>query len=183
MASSPAPDIVVVQVTDEGTSSDGPSSGGSSGNGSSGDGSSGGGGSNGGSSGGGSNGGSSDGGQDKNALEWLVLALGAAISLGVIGYLGYHVAFGSDEPADVRIVLDVGVPSADGSTAIVPVEVSNEGDMTAEGVVVEVCAGPDACGEVSFPYVPKGSKRKGSVGLSLPLAESPTSRVVSYREP
>ncbi len=53
----------------------------------------------------------------------------------------------------------------------------------AEAVVVEVCAGPDACAQVTFEYVPYQSKTTGTVGLEAPLRAPLTTRVVSYVDP
>jgi len=133
--------------------------------------------------------GSSDDNASSNWLEWTAFGLGVLITLSVVGYLGYQIATGSDEPANLQVTLQApeakpgGAQSAEasGETVLIPLEVKNTGDRVAEMAVVEVCAGPDACAQVSFAFVPKGSKRTGTVGLSAPLAEPPTSRVVSYR--
>ena len=66
---------------------------------------------------------------------------------------------------------------------LIPIEARNEGDHVAEAATVEVCAGPESCGEVSFSYIPKGSTRSGIVGLNAPLEAPVTTRVVSYRKP
>lgn len=114
-----------------------------------------------------------------NGLEWAVFALGVAITLSVIGYLGVQIATGSDEPA--HLVVSLQPPETRAGTVFIPLEVKNEGERVAEEAVIEVCAGADSCGEVTFRYVPKGSTRSGVVGLDAPLMERPTSRVVAYR--
>lgn len=128
---------------------------------------------------------SGDGGADQtsrtNVFEWTVFALGVAITLGVIGYLGVQIAVGSDEPAALQVTLQAQPAGVPGTTVLIPVEVENTGDRVAEEAVIEVCAGPDSCGTVSFAYIPKGSKRNGMVGLHAPLAAPVDSRVVSYR--
>ena len=136
-----------------------------------------------GSSGSGSNGGSSgsSGDQDKNGLEWTVFALGLAITLGVVGYMGYQVVAGSDEPADIQVTVKETTESE--GFVVIPVEATNEGDRVAEAALIEVCAGPESCGELSFAYIPKGSKRSGTVGLKAPLEAPITTRVVSFRKP
>ena len=93
----------------------------------------------------------------------------------------YEAIAGSDEPADVRV--EISGPTIEGEFAVFDVEARNEGDRVAEEAIIEVCAGPEACGEVSFTYIPQGSKRSGVVGLPAPLEAPVTTRVVSYRKP
>ena len=118
---------------------------------------------------------------DKNALEWSVTAVGAAIVLFVVGFFVYEWAAGASGPADLAVSL--GEPVTDSLTVEVPVEVRNAGERVAERVVVEVCAGPEACAEVSFDYVPYQSRASGTVGLRAPLEGPLTTRVVSFVDP
>lgn len=119
--------------------------------------------------------------QDKNVLEWAVTAAGALIVLFVLGFFVYELVAGASGPA--RLVVTLGAPEVEGATADVPVEIRNEGERVAEHAVVEVCAGPENCAEITFDYVPYQSKLTGTVGLEAPLGAAPTSRVVSYRDP
>ena len=107
-----------------------------------------------------------------------MFALGVAIALGVIGTLAVQWIAGSDRPAD--LVVELGAPAERRGQVRIPVEVFNAGDRVAEGAVVEVCAG-DACSEITFRYVPKGSTRTGEVGFAAPLGGPAETRVVSYR--
>lgn len=119
-----------------------------------------------------------------NWLEWTAFALGVLITVSVIGYLGVQIVTGSDEPAALRVTLQAPEePSAEisGATVLIPIEVENKGGRVAEEAVIEVCAGSESCGTVSFAYIPKGSKRTGKIGLSAPLAGPLKPRVVSYR--
>ena len=117
--------------------------------------------------------------QRSNVLEWAVFALGVAITLATVGYLVFQLVTGTDRPADLRVTLQE--TRQQNGTVLVPVEVENRGDRVAEVAVIEVCAGEDSCGEVSFAFIPKGSTRSGMVGLRAPLREPLSSRVVSYR--
>ncbi len=119
--------------------------------------------------------------EEKNWLEWTVFAIGLVITLGVIGYMSYQAIAGSDKPADIQVTLQE--PTLDGDFIIIPIEATNKGDRVAEGAMIEVCSGPDSCGEVTFTYIPQGSKRTGVVGLQAPLEEPLTTRVVSFRKP
>ena len=117
--------------------------------------------------------------EERNALEWAVFGLGLILVVGVLGFLVYQLVAGSDEPANLVVTFDT--PEERRGTVLIPLTVTNEGDQVAEAAVIEVCAGPDACGEVTFTYVPQGSTRQGVVGLTAPLAAPLTSRIVSYR--
>ena len=117
----------------------------------------------------------------KNALEWAVTGAGALIVLFVVGFFVYELVAGASGPADLTVTL--GETTTDSLTVEVPVSVSNDGQRVAENVVVEVCAGPEACAEVTFDYVPYQSKATGMVGLAAPLGAPLTTRVVSFRDP
>ena len=119
--------------------------------------------------------------QKKNALEWAVFAVGVAITLGVMGYLVYEVVTETNAPPDLQIAL---TEQRDrGPLLEVDVEVENSGDVVAEGAVIEVCGGPDACAELAIPYVPAGSRRSGTVSLNKPLSGPLETRAVSFRQP
>lgn len=119
--------------------------------------------------------------KDKNALEWGVTVAGGLIVLFVVGFFVYELVAGASGPADLRVSL--GEPSRDSVAFAIPVEIRNEGQRVAVGALVEVCAGPTSCAEVTFEYVPYQSKATGTAFLDAPLAAAPEARVVSYRDP
>lgn len=119
--------------------------------------------------------------RDKNALEWGVTIAGGLIVAFVIGFFVYELVAGASGPAD--LVVSLGEPTVDNLTVEVPIEVHNEGQAVAEVVVATVCAGPDACAEITFDYVPYQSTVTGVVGLEAPLRAPLTARVVSYVDP
>ena len=131
----------------------------------------------------GSDGGNSDreGGKGKNWLEWTVTLAGAILVLLVLGFLAYEWASSTGQPAELTVAL--GAPSVEGAAVEIPVTVRNEGAKVAEAAVVEVCAGPGSCAQLTFDYVPFKSEVSGEVGLEAPLTEPLSSRVVSYRNP
>ena len=125
-------------------------------------------------------------GKGKNALEWAVVLLGAAIVLFTFGYLTYKIISGADAPPDLRIALGSpetrSGPVPGQELVFVPVEVTNEGGTVAQEATIEVCAGETECARLDFPFVPHESVRKGQVGFNAPLAGPLRARVVSYRE-
>ena len=120
--------------------------------------------------------------EDKNALEWAITIVGAALVLFAFGYFVYSWITMPDEQK-AELVIEMKEPSTVGGIVEIPVEVRNEGARVAEAAVVEVCAGPDSCAQLTFDFVPFKSTVKGRVGLSAPLQQPLTSRMVSYREP
>lgn len=126
-------------------------------------------------------GGRTGGKEEKNALEWAMTLLGAALVLFVVGFLTYQLFAGTDRPAELQIRL--GEPRTNGSTVEVPVTVRNEGGRVAEAAVVEVCAGPESCAQLTFDYLPFESEFEGVMGLEAPLQAPLTTRVVSFRNP
>lgn len=117
--------------------------------------------------------------QKKNALEWTVSGIGLLVVLTVVGFQIYQIVAASDEPADLVVTLDA--PELQRGTLMIPLTVENEGDRVAEGAVIEVCAGPESCADLTFRYIPQGSTRTGTVGLGAPLEGPLETRVVSFR--
>jgi uncharacterized protein (TIGR02588 family) len=66
----------------------------------------------------------------KNALEWTVFAVGLVLVLATLGYLIRESIVSGDEPPDVAVRLGSPRPSRNGY--LLPVEVTNAGDATAE---------------------------------------------------
>lgn len=120
----------------------------------------------------------------KNAVEWTVFAVSLALTAAVLGALLYeHITAGSG-PA--RLEVTVGAAVASGTSYAVPVDVRNAGDTTAEDVQVSVAliGGAGETSEVTLPYVPYRSERRGWVVFSRkPSPGQLEARVLGYREP
>jgi uncharacterized protein (TIGR02588 family) len=121
-----------------------------------------------------------------NWLEWTVLGVSGALVLACAGVLAWEAARAGDGPPAVRVA--VGEPRPLGSGWGVPVIAVNEGDETAENVVVEVRLGegggaPSA--EVEVPYLPKGSRRSGWAVFPAPPPPGarPRARVLGFGQP
>lgn len=122
---------------------------------------------------------------EKNALEWGVFAVSLALISAVVGVLLYTHFTSQNRPPSIRIVL--GTPERSGDGYAVPLDVFNDGDVTAEEVEIEVVLAGDReerRSAVVLAFVPHGSHRRAWVGF----AEEPRpgrlrARVVGYREP
>ena len=99
----------------------------------------------------------------KNWLEWTVFGVGLVLVLATLGYLVRESLVTHDGPPDVIARLGVPRPSAGGY--LVPVEVSNVGQATAEDVRVPVFLDlPDGAreqAELAVAFLPRGSVRNG----------------------
>ena len=118
--------------------------------------------------------------QSKNPLEWIIVILGAGITLFTVGYLLIEISTGRESNPELSVA--TGDESLEKGTYLVPVEIENHGGAAAADAVVEVCNGSAECAELTFKYVPRASKRSGYVGFSKPIG-SPSVRVMGYRIP
>lgn len=75
----------------------------------------------------------------KNWLEWSVFAVGLALMLAIVGYLGYRTLGDGHDPAALHV--EVGAPWSpedSPSVHVVSVTVRNDGGQSAADVDVEV---------------------------------------------
>lgn len=122
----------------------------------------------------------------KNWLEWLVFGAGLVLVLSTLGFLIYDGARLSGAPPSIEVRL--GAPERRAHGFAVPVAVTNHGDETAEGVVIEVTleggAGPTERGEFVVAFLPRRSKREGWVAFGTdPAGGRLTPRVLGYEKP
>lgn len=120
---------------------------------------------------------------NKNLLEWTVFGVSVAVIATVAGLLLRQHFTAGHRPAD--IVLTVGQPVAAAQGYAVPIEVRNSGDTAAEDVQVSVALRSPEPEEsdVTIPYVPYRSARRGWVMFSRdPGTARLDARVLSYRE-
>jgi uncharacterized protein (TIGR02588 family) len=103
----------------------------------------------------------------KNWLEWTVFAVGLVLVLATLGYLVRESLVRGNGPPDVEVVLGAPQPSQNGF--LVPVEVVNRGQSTAEDVLVpvylEVPGGEREEAQLSVAFLPADSRRQGWVSF------------------
>ncbi len=120
----------------------------------------------------------------KNALEWTVFAVSAALVLALVAVLGWN-ATESDGPPRLVVVVGTAAPREGGGVAV-PVTVRNDGPETAAEVEVEVMEdGGDAAmrARIRFDYVPRHSERRGMAVFEAPPRGRVSGRVVAFTEP
>lgn len=124
---------------------------------------------------------------EKNWLEWTVFGVGLLLVSCALGFLVYDGATKGDAPPSIEVRL--GTPERRGHNFVVPVAVTNHGDETAEGVVVEVSmeggeGGPGERGEFVVAFLPRRATREGWVAFSTdPASARLTPRVLGYEKP
>ena len=123
----------------------------------------------------------------KNRLEWSVFAISAALVLVTLGVLVGEAVNTDKKPAD--IVVAYGPQQKGTQTFRLPISAENRGEKTAENVLVQVSlmkANRELeMAELTFPFLPKGSKRHGWVAFHTDpsTADSIMARATGYEEP
>ena len=122
----------------------------------------------------------------KNPLEWAVFAVSLAAVLATVGFLVWDAATADGSSPDLRI--ELGLPEARSGAFAVPVMVRNHGDVTAEGVHVEVTleipGTPPEPAEIEMAFVPRRSQREGWVTFQRdPRQGRLTGRAMGYEKP
>ena len=122
---------------------------------------------------------------NKNALEWTVFGVSLVLILGVTGLLLWQHVTGSNHPP--AIVIHAGEPVETAGGFAVPIDVRNDGDLTAEDVLVEatlVWPGGMERGEAVLTLIPYRSARRAWIVFSRdPRTAALQTRVLGYREP
>jgi uncharacterized protein (TIGR02588 family) len=121
----------------------------------------------------------------KNSLEWTVFGISLAMILSVVGLLVYQEVTGGDAPAS--LVAHAGEPRETAGGYVVPVDVRNVGDTSAEEVQLQATLtwpGGSERGEAILPLVPYRSDRRAWIAFSHdPRGGEIRVRVLGYREP
>ena len=122
---------------------------------------------------------------EKNWVEWSVFALSAVLILAVIGYLAYESTTIGTAPPDIH--LQIGPAEARSGYFAVPIEATNKGDQTAEGVHIEVVlksGGKEEKGDFEIQFLPRRGSREAWVTFqSDPRNGTLEARVLGYEKP
>jgi uncharacterized protein (TIGR02588 family) len=123
----------------------------------------------------------------KNWVEWIVFAFGLLLVVSTLAYLAYDAATLHDAPPSIEVL--TGQPVERPHNFIVPVSLTNHGDETAEGVLVEVVlmSGGEEKerGEFTVAFLPRRSTREGWVAFQTDprTVEQTRARVLGYEKP
>lgn len=119
--------------------------------------------------------------------EWLCAAIGAAMTLGTIGFLSYE-GFSEPDGAVPRLAVAVDSVASQPSGYLVGFTARNDGEATAAAVRVvgELRRGGEVVqtSEVTLDYVPEASERAGGLIFSLDPADHTLDlRATGYARP
>ena len=122
----------------------------------------------------------------KNALEWTVFGISAAILLAVTAFLVIDAVRGSTDEPDIEIT--TGNVTARGDHFAVPVIITNRGGQTAEGLRVEIALMKDGedveVAEVTFAFVPRASHREAwALFRNDPRGFTLQARAIGFEKP
>lgn len=121
----------------------------------------------------------------RNALEWIVFALGLTATLAILGYLGYDIA--TFHPQTPRVEVVLGPAERQGDHYVVPVTAKNHCDETLEGVVVEATlktGKEEETAQFELAFLPRRSQREGWFTFTKdPGSGSLRARAIGYERP
>lgn len=123
----------------------------------------------------------------KNWVEWLVFGIGLLLVLSTLSYLAYDALTITDAPPSIEV--RTGQPLERPHNFIIPVSLTNHGDQTAEGVLVEVVLESGGQekerGEFTVAFLPRRSTREGWVAFQTDprTVEQTKARVLGYEKP
>lgn len=121
----------------------------------------------------------------KNWLEWTVFGVSAALIGTVISFLVYESATIGDALPDIQ--LHTGTPEARSGYFAVPLQITNKGDQTAEGVHIEVVLrseDQEERADIEIQFLPRRGAREAWVTFKKdPRKGKLETRVLGYEKP
>ncbi len=121
----------------------------------------------------------------KNWFEWTVFGFSTVLLICVISFLIYESVTIGDTPPDIHV--QIGTPEPRAGYFAVPVEATNKGDHTAEGVHIEVvlrAGGKEETADFEIQFLPRRGSREAWVTFKDdPSNGSLEARVLGYEKP
>ncbi len=119
-------------------------------------------------------------------IEWVSSGVGPAVTLVMLGFLGYKTVVGNDSPPQIAIRVDHIFNVSGGY--LVDIAVVNRGHSTASQLKVEgeLKAGTDTIetSDATFDYVPARSEREGGLFFTRdPRSHELSLRATGYVKP
>jgi uncharacterized protein (TIGR02588 family) len=122
------------------------------------------------------------GGDAPTPLSYAAAAVSGLLIVGLMGYLTVDAFSPSSPPRITAAVVTEDIRRDDGQS-YVPIEVANEGDDAAAGIVLEVAPEAGAGLQTVVDYLAGGESRRVVALVGSERADSFRVRVVSYQEP
>lgn len=122
----------------------------------------------------------------QNWLEWVVLAISAALVVGLVGFLVVDGITDEGRPPSPRVELLPDEAYEVENGWILPATVTNEGDQAAEALALRATAsvnGADEESEITIDFLPAGTDVEISFGFSAQPDGEITVQTVGFRLP
>lgn len=124
----------------------------------------------------------------RSIAEWTTLAVSIVILLGIVGAMSYLYLRGDDRPPAIVVEHDLGEVWHEGDLYYLPVVVTNEGNRTAENVLVQAeldtGSGSPATADITVTFLAGGEQAEGTfIFADDPSQGELTVHAVSYQEP
>lgn len=122
----------------------------------------------------------------QNWLEWVVLAISAALVVGLVGFLVVDGITDEGRPPSPRVELLPDEAYEVENRWILPGTVTNEGDQAAEALALRATAsvnGADEESEITIDFLPAGTDVEISFGFSGRPEGEVTVSTVGFRLP
>lgn len=122
----------------------------------------------------------------QNWLEWVVLAISAALVVGLVGFLVVDGITDEGRPPSPRVELLPDEAYKVENGWILPGTVTNEGDQAAEALALRATAsvnGADEESEITIDFLPAGTDVEISFGFSAQPDGEITVQTVGFRLP
>ena len=121
----------------------------------------------------------------QNAVEWIVLVV-CVVAIGSLVAALVLTGLNENRPADPRVELRPAEARQTEIGWLVPATVRNEGDETAEAVVIEASAtvdGDEEASEIEIAFLPAGSEEDVVFAFSAEPDSDVTVRLVGFQLP
>jgi len=121
----------------------------------------------------------------RNIVEWAVLVV-SVVAIGVLVAALVVTGLSENSPADPQVELKLNEARMGELGWMLPATVSNEGDMTAEAVVIEATAtvdGEEESSEIEIAFLPAGSEEDVVFAFSAEPDSDVTVRLVGFQLP
>ena len=121
----------------------------------------------------------------RNIVEWAVLVV-SVVAIGVLVAALVVTGLSENSPADPQVELKLNEARMGELGWMLPATVRNEGDMTAEAVVIEATAtvdGEEESSEIEIAFLPAGSEEDVVFAFSAEPDSDVTVRLVGFQLP
>jgi uncharacterized protein (TIGR02588 family) len=121
----------------------------------------------------------------RNVVEWTVLVV-SVVAIGVLVAALVLTGLNENSPADLHVELKLDEAQTGQLGWTLPATVRNDGDVTAEAVVIEATAtvdGEEESSEIEVAFLPAGSEDDVVFAFSAEPESDVTVRLVGYQFP